>query len=379
MHLGGEEVKILKKILLYLVLAVGLFFLLVALVGVFKLHETGVGPIVVGLLIGLPLTIYSYKKLFPKKVENDKINPQGENIPSADESQIVDTDDTEDDTNAEAGSGVDTETETNTDKPKGVFGVLGILDQISANVRNQYFLFKNGNISEKLLSASTLILVAGVAVIFTLGGPITIYSFWLFVAGVLTSCLCPCIGFGMAGSAIAAWAWFAYTVGSISFYLLIVVCILSFLGILTNTFMKSIRNKSHIIYFSVYLVFSFFICNALYPIVYPLASLGSNSHKQNEETNSDTINLQNPSTYIGEYTHTEYAGGLSVTFTYEFLSANSLREKADNSDKGYEYHDITIEENLINSDDGFYFLPSGSNFSVYKDGLYLWTIYKQKE
>jgi hypothetical protein len=59
----------LKKILLYLLFGLGLFFLLVALASATDLNQPGTaGAIVISLIIGLPSTIYSYKKLFPKEL-----------------------------------------------------------------------------------------------------------------------------------------------------------------------------------------------------------------------------------------------------------------------------------------------------------------------
>jgi hypothetical protein len=81
--------KMLKKILLYFMFVVGLLFLFLALASVFNLHEPGaIWMVFVFLIPGLPLTIYSYKKLFPKKLHSDTINSLGMNMPSAEISEL---------------------------------------------------------------------------------------------------------------------------------------------------------------------------------------------------------------------------------------------------------------------------------------------------
>jgi hypothetical protein len=82
----------LKKIMLNFLFGVGLVFLLIALIGIFSLDEEGaLGAAVIFIIMGLPLSIYSYKKLFSKKLKNEKNNFRGTETPSVEQSEIVET------------------------------------------------------------------------------------------------------------------------------------------------------------------------------------------------------------------------------------------------------------------------------------------------
>jgi len=65
--------------------------------------------------------------------------------------------------------------------------------------------FNSSNLIAKLALINWAILFSGVAVVASISGGFGIYALLLMILGVLTSCICPCIGLGIAGGAVALW------------------------------------------------------------------------------------------------------------------------------------------------------------------------------
>jgi len=65
--------------------------------------------------------------------------------------------------------------------------------------------FNSSNIIEKLVLINWVILFAGVATVASISGGFGIYALLLMILGGLTTCICPCIGIGIAGGAVALW------------------------------------------------------------------------------------------------------------------------------------------------------------------------------
>lgn len=110
------------------------------------------------------------------------------------------------------------------------------------------------------------ILGGGVATVASVSGGFGIYALVLFVIGILTTCICPCIGLGIAASGAGIWSLLVIINIYIGIFTLGVVSVLSPIGLLIAVFQKE-RNSGLILSFVCQLIISWVGLYYVYPLL----------------------------------------------------------------------------------------------------------------
>tara|TARA_B100000902_G_scaffold12252_1_gene14880 strand:+ start:12506 stop:12916 length:411 start_codon:yes stop_codon:yes gene_type:complete len=110
------------------------------------------------------------------------------------------------------------------------------------------------------------ILGGGVAVVASVSGGFGIYALALIIIGLLTSCICPCIGLGIAGASAGIWTLLVLINIYIGVFTLGVVSILSPIGLIISLFQKN-KNGGVIFSFILQLLISWIGLYYVYPLI----------------------------------------------------------------------------------------------------------------
>jgi len=92
--------------------------------------------------------------------------------------------------------------------------------------------FKSSQALEKLCLVNLYILLTGIFVVASISGGFGITAIVLMILGVLTSCICPCIGLGIVGGAGSIWATLVIINIYIGIITLGIVSVLSPIGLI---------------------------------------------------------------------------------------------------------------------------------------------------
>jgi len=110
------------------------------------------------------------------------------------------------------------------------------------------------------------ILGGGVAAVASVSGGFGIYALALLVIGILTTCICPCIGLGIAASGAGIWSLLVIINIYIGVFTLGVVSVLSPIGLLISLFQKG-KSGGLMLSFVCQLIISWVGLYYVYPLI----------------------------------------------------------------------------------------------------------------
>ena len=127
--------------------------------------------------------------------------------------------------------------------------------------------FESSQPLEKLALANWMILGAGAVVVGSISGGFGIYALLLMILGLLTSCICPCIGIGIAAGAAGLWATLVILNIYIGIITLGIVSLLSPIGLIFSLKQKDKIDNSLIYVFIGQLGISWAGLYLLFPLI----------------------------------------------------------------------------------------------------------------
>ena len=127
--------------------------------------------------------------------------------------------------------------------------------------------FNSSNSLEKLSLINWYILGGGVAVVASISGGFGLYALLLIILGILTSCICPCIGLGIAGGAVGIWALLVIINIYTGIFTLGAMAILSPIGLVLSLFQKDKVSNLLIFSFIVQILISWIGLYFVYPLI----------------------------------------------------------------------------------------------------------------
>jgi hypothetical protein len=125
----------------------------------------------------------------------------------------------------------------------------------------------SSNFIEKFAFINWIILGSGVFVAASLSGGFGIYALLLMILGVLTTCICPCIGAGIAGGTVALWSTLVIINIYIGIIALGILAILSPIGLALSLKQKNKIDNSLIYHFIGQLGISWAGLYFLFPLI----------------------------------------------------------------------------------------------------------------
>ena len=110
------------------------------------------------------------------------------------------------------------------------------------------------------------ILGGGVAVAASISGGFGIYALALLIIGILTTCICPCIGLGIAGASVGIWSLLVIINIYIGVFAFGLVGVLSPIGLIIALFQKE-KSSSLIFSFVSQVAISWVGLYYVYPLI----------------------------------------------------------------------------------------------------------------
>jgi hypothetical protein len=257
-----------------------------------------------------------------------------------------------------------------------------LLKKVMSYFSRKYLEYRERDLVGKFAFLNFALIYLGVVIFFVVTGTVSFYALIVFAVGILTSCICPCIGLGMSASAVAIWFQLLQFYYTVAFILLSIVSILSVCGLVVSAFDRKVRNKTVMLYLAFQLIFAIGFGSILYPIVNPMAYFFPGlreaiDNNQNAEMDSE-IDLNAAETFVGKYYGLDEIGGSYFKVSLEILSVTSYKTRHDEISSDYEYFSMRVNstKNEIITEGGERLVPEGNKLKYFSNGRLRYTLSK---